>query len=132
MMMNITRNNNEITCSNPETYSDNVQSGKMLTSLLEEVVTATGVSYAEIFSTERKRKNSMARHLFCFIARRHLRCFTLTEIAAVFNISHCTVIFAIRNIENMLQLPDYVSQMVQVQYLEILGFRIDDLKINKT
>ena len=111
-----------ITCTYPETLQDIVQLGELLTSLLQDVVTATGVSYNDIFKQTRKRNIAIARHLFCFVARRHLSIFTLHEIAAVFNISHCTVIHACRNIENVLQLRDVSSRQLQDQYLKILQF----------
>jgi len=120
-MMIVSRVSNEITCSFPETYNNNEQLGNILTSLLEDVVNATGVSYNEIFTLNRKRRNVMARNLFCFVAMKHLRMFTLVQIGDVFNINHSTVVHACHQIENALQLRDRESRKLQDQYLEILN-----------
>ncbi len=128
-MMLVARMDNQITCHYPENGRDNYQLGEILTSLLAEVVQVTGVSHDELFTPTRLRRIAIARHLFCFIARKNIQLFSLREISDVFGIDHSTVSHACRNIENMLQLTDYVSQMVQLQYLEILGFDFCNLKI---
>jgi len=120
-MMIVARVMNQITCSYPETYRDSTQLGEILTSLLNDIVKATGVSWDEIFVLNRKRRIVMARNLFFFIARRHLRIFTLQQIADVFTMDHSTVIHACHQIENALQLRDGESRMVQDRYLEILN-----------
>jgi chromosomal replication initiation ATPase DnaA len=130
-MMIVSRINTEIICSYPETYNDNDQLGEILTSLLDDVVKATGVSWNEICTLNRKRRNVMARNLFCFVARKHLRMFTLQEIGDVFALRYCTVIHACHQIENALQLRDGESRKLQDQYLEILGVRSEELGVPK-
>jgi len=117
----VTRTDKDIRCTYPDVIDYTSEAGDLLTTLLEDVVKATGVTYTEIFGTTRRRRTTTARHLFCFIARKHLGMFSLQEIADVFGINHATVVHACHNIENMLQLNDYVSLMVQLQYLEVLG-----------
>jgi len=121
MKLIVTRTDNTITCSYRDNIDYSTEAGDMLTTLLDDVVHATGVTYNELFTHTRRRRIALARHLFCFVARRHLSGFSLPEIAAVFGINHATVVHACHNIENMLQLNDYVSLMVQLQYLEVLG-----------
>jgi hypothetical protein len=117
----VTRTDKNIRCSYPDAIDYSAEAGDLLTTLLEDVVQATGLSHDLLFTHTRRRSIALGRHLFCFIARRHLGMFSLQEIAAVFGINHATVVHAVHNIENMLQLNDYVSLMVQLQYLQILG-----------
>jgi hypothetical protein len=130
-MMIVSRINTEIICSYPETYNDNNQLGEILTSLLDDVVKATGVSWDEICTLNRKRRNVMARNLFCFVARKHLRMFTLQEIGDVFGLKYCTVVHSCHQTENTLQLRDMESRKLQEQYLQILGVRSEELGVPK-
>ncbi len=125
----VTRTDKDIRCSYPDAIDYSAEAGYLLTTLLEDVVQATGITYTEIFGTTRRRRTTTARHLFCFIARRHLGMFSLEEIAAVFGINHATVVHACHNIEALLQMRDSLSRKLQDEYLEVLGMRNEDVRL---
>jgi len=125
----VTRTDKDIRCTYPDVIDYTSEAGDLLTTLLEDVVQATGITYTEIFGTTRRRRTTTARHLFCFIARKHLGMFSLQEIADVFGINHATVVHACHNIEALLQMRDSLSRKLQDEYLEILGMRNEDVRL---
>ncbi len=125
----VTRTDKDIRCTYPDVIDYTSEAGDLLTTLLEDVVKATGITYTEIFGTTRRRRTTTARHLFCFIARKHLGMFSLQEIGDVFNIKHCSVVHACHNIEALLQMRDSLSRKLQDEYLEILGMRNEDVRL---
>ena len=121
MKMHAERTGTEIVCSFYKLELPDA--GQLLTSLMDAVVMATGISYNEMFTRTRKRRIAVARQLFMFVGWRNMQCFSLNELGGLFGLDHSTVIYGCRNIENLLQMRDNESRKLQEQYLEILGVR---------
>lgn len=91
-----------------------------LMAILSAVGQATDVVIYDILSQSRKFEIVSARHLFCYVAYIHNR-YTLSSIGLFINRDHSTVINAVQQFENYLELGYKKEQRQYKAVLELLS-----------
>ena len=94
---------------------------KEVRDILAKVEEATGVSYSVMASKSRERNYVIARQyaIYQVYQQLHYLGYTLMEIGKLFNRDHSTILYAIKQMREALQVNDYLVTKIHDRYGEL-------------
>lgn len=97
---------------------DYVHMDKEVVNIVSKVQAATGISYSQMRSKNRERETVLARQYAMYRIYDNLYHlgYTLTAIGKMFNRDHATVLYAIKQMREALQVNDYLVTKIHERY----------------
>lgn len=94
---------------------------KEVVNIVSKVQDATGISYSQMRSKNRERETVLARQYAMYRIYDNLYHlgYTITAIGKMFNRDHSTVLYAIKQIREALQINDYLVTKIHQRYGEL-------------
>lgn len=91
---------------------------KEVVNIVSKVQDATGISYSQMRSKNRERETVLARQYAMFRIYDNLYHlgYTITAIGKMFNRDHATVLYAIKQMREALQVNDYLVTKIHERY----------------
>ena len=100
---------------------DHVHMDKEVVNIVSKVQAATGISYIQMRSKNRERETVLARQYAMYRIYDNLYHlgYTLTAIGKMFNRDHATVLYAIKQMREALEVNDYLVTKIHERYGEL-------------